>query len=215
MNLEKIMQPIYKIPGYEAFEGYYITEEGEVYSKKTDKFLKQQYRSGYKRVPLSGKNGLRKTFSVHRLVALAYLYFPGCEQLTVNHKDEIPFNNHKDNLEWLSMADNVRYSQQGSKTFDNPDEILEEWNNSDLSLKDFSNKYSVSLNTMWDTLNIHAKGTNLRKRRKFDKAERLLIAKERATGKPLKEISEKYSCSQSMVSKVYGEYVRGELNDLS
>lgn len=209
------MQPIYKIPGYETFEGYYITEEGEVYSKKTNKFLKQQDRRGYKRVSLSGKNKLRKTFSVHRLVALVYLYFPGCEQLTVNHKDETPSNNHKDNLEWLSMADNIRYSQQGSKTFTNPDELLEEWNNSTLSLKAFSTKYSVSLNTMWDTLNKHAKGTNLRKRRKFDKDERLLIAKDRATGKSLKELSEKYNCSQSMVSTVYKEYVRGELNDLS
>jgi hypothetical protein len=209
------MQPIYKIPGYESFIGYYVTEDGEIYSDKTKKFLKQQFRSGYKRISLSSFEGTRKSFSVHRLVALAFHYFDGCEALTVNHKDENPANNHKNNLEWLSIADNIRYSQANSRTFDNPDEILAEWNASTLSLKDFSKKHGVAMNTMWDTLNISASGENLRKRRRFDKSERLLIAKERAKGIPLKDVAKKFSCAESMVSKVYGEYTRGELNDLS
>ncbi len=209
------MQPIYKIPGYESFPGYYVTEDGEVYSDKTKKFLKQQFRSGYKRISLCSSEGIRKIFSVHRLVALAFHYFDGCEALTVNHKDENPANNHKNNLEWLSLADNIRYTHAKSRTFDNPDEILAEWNVSTLSLKDFSEKYGVAINTMWDTLNISASGENLRKRRRFDITERLLIAKERAKGIPLKDVAKKFSCSESMVSKVYGEYTRGELNDLS
>lgn len=209
------MHPINTIPGYELFAGYFVTEEGEIYSEKTKKFLKQQFRSGYKRISLCASGGVRKSFSVHRIVALAFHYFEGCEALTVNHKDENPANNHKDNLEWLTIADNIRYTHAKSRTFDNPEEILAEWNVSTLSLKEFSDKYGVALNTMWDTLNISAKGENLRKRRKFDKAERLLIAKERAKGIPLKQIAEKFSCAESMVSKVYGEYTRGELNELS
>ena len=208
------MQPIYKIPGYELFQGYYVTENGDVYSKKSNIYLKQQYRSGYSRVSIGPRN-IRKSFSVHRLVALAYLYFEGCEKLTVNHKDENPLNNHVNNLEWLSIQDNVRYSQAKSKTFENPEEILKQWNSSCYSLKEFSDLHNVALNTMWDTLNIHAKGKNLRKRRKFDNNERLLIAKKRATGMPLKEVAEYFKCSQSMVSKVYKEYTRGELNELS
>lgn len=209
------MHPINKIPGYELFTGYYVTEEGEIYSEKTNKFLKQQFRSGYKRISLRSSEGLRKSFTVHRLVALAFHYFDGCEALTVNHKDENPANNHKSNLEWLSLADNIRYTHAKSRTFDNPDEILEEWNASTISLKEFSDKHGVALNTMWDTLNISASGENLRKRRRFDKSERLLIAKERAKGIPLKEVAKKFSCAESMVSKVYGEYTRGELNELS
>ena len=209
------MQAIYKIPGYETYKGYYITEDGEIFSTKSNKILKQSYRTGYKRVSIgSKKEGTRKSFSVHRLVALAYYYFEGCESLTVNHKDENPLNNHKDNLEWLSIGDNIRYSQSKSRTFSNPDAILEEWNNCDLSLKEFSDLHKVALNTMWDTLNIQAKGENLRKRRKFDKSERLLIAKYRATGAPLKEVAERFKCSQSMVSKVYSEYVRGDFNEI-
>lgn len=209
------MQPINTIPGYDLFTGYYVTEEGEIYSDKTKKFLKQQFRSGYKRISLVSSEGVRKCFSVHRLVALAFHYFDGCETLTVNHKDENPANNHKDNLEWLSIADNVRYSHAKSKTFKDPNAILAEWNSSTLNLKEFSGLHGVALNTMWDTLNISAKGENLRKRRKFDKAERLLIAKERAKGIPLKMVADKFKCAESMVSKVYGEYTRGELNDLS
>lgn len=209
------MHPINTIPGYEPFIGYFVTEEGEIYSEKTEKFLKQQFRSGYKRINLCAAGGVRKSFSVHRLVALAFHYFDGCEKLTVNHIDENPANNHRDNLEWLTMADNIRYTHAKSRTFDNPDEILDDWNTSTMSLKEFSNKYNVAMNTMWDTLNISAKGDNLRKRRKFDKAERLLIAKERAKGTSLSLVAEKFKCSESMVSKVYGEYTRGELNDLS
>jgi hypothetical protein len=209
------MHPINKIPGYELFAGYYVTEEGEIYSEKTNKFLKQSFRSGYKRIGLCSSDGIRKSFTVHRLVALVFHYFDGCEALTVNHKDENPANNHKNNLEWLSIADNIRYTHAKSRTFSNPDEILEEWNMSTLSLKEFSDKHGVALNTMWDTLNISASGENLRKRRRFDKSERLLIAKERAKGMPLKEVAKKFSCAESMVSKVYGEYTRGELNELS
>jgi hypothetical protein len=209
------MHPINNIPGYELFKDYYITEEGEIYSGKTNKFLKQQFRSGYKRISLCSCDGTRKSFSVHRLVALAFHYFTGCEALTVNHKDENTANNHISNLEWLTLADNIRYTHAKSKTFDDPEVILDEWNNSTLSLKEFSDKHCVALNTMWDTLNISAKGKNLRKRRKFDKDERLLIAKERAKGAPIKDVAKKFSCSESMVSKVYREYTRGELNELS
>ena len=209
------MHPINTIPGYELFTDYYVTEEGDIYSEKTKKFLKQQFRSGYKRINLRSSEGLRKNFTVHRLVALAFHYFDGCEALTVNHKDENPANNHKSNLEWLSIGDNIRYTHAKSRTFNNPDEILEEWNISTLSLKEFSDKHGVALNTMWDTLNISASGENLRKRRRFDKSERLLIAKERAKGTLLKEVAKKFSCAESMVSKVYGEYTRGELNELS
>jgi len=209
------MHPINTIPGYELFTGYYVTEEGEIYSEKTKKFLKQQFRSGYKRIGLCASDGIRKSFTVHRLVALAFHYFDGCETLTVNHKDENPANNHKNNLEWLSLAENIRYTHAKSRTFDDPNKILEEWNVSTLSLKEFSDKHGVALNTMWDTLNISASNENLRKRRRFDNSERLLIAKERAKGTPLKEVAKKFSCAESMVSKVYGEYTRGELNELS
>ena len=62
--------------------------------------------SGYLNARL-WKDGM-KSFLVHRLVAKAFI--PNPDNLeTVNHKDENPLNNRADNLEYLSVADNVRY----------------------------------------------------------------------------------------------------------
>lgn len=47
----------------------------------------------------------------HRLVAEAFIPNPN-NYTTVNHKDENKLNNCVDNLEWLSVEDNNRYSNQ-------------------------------------------------------------------------------------------------------
>ena len=62
--------------------------------------------SGYLNARL-WKDGM-KAFLVHRLVAKAFI--PNPDNLeTVNHKDENILNNRADNLEYLSVADNIRY----------------------------------------------------------------------------------------------------------
>ena len=71
--------------------------------------LKQakQKASGYMFVSLS-KNGITKGFTVHRLVAQAFIPNPnryGC----VNHKDENRQNNRVDNLEWCTYKYNNNY----------------------------------------------------------------------------------------------------------
>ena len=64
--------------------------------------------SGYLQVDLY-KDGHVKKFKVHRIVAKAFIQNPqGLE--TVNHKDEVKTNNVASNLEWMSRADNKRYS---------------------------------------------------------------------------------------------------------
>ena len=63
--------------------------------------------NGYKKITLY-KNGLCKTFSVHRLVAIAFI--PNDNNLPqINHKDENPSNNHVDNLEWCTNEYNSNY----------------------------------------------------------------------------------------------------------
>ena len=62
---------------------------------------------GYKRVTLS-KDGIEKQYSVHRLVAEAFIDNP--ENLPcVNHKDENPRNNIWTNLEWCTHKYNINY----------------------------------------------------------------------------------------------------------
>ena len=63
---------------------------------------------GYECVNIRTDNGKRKTFSVHRLVAKAFVsgYSDG---LQVNHKDENTRNNCASNLEWITQRENNIY----------------------------------------------------------------------------------------------------------
>lgn len=62
-------------------------------------------KDGYEVVSLRKDGRIKKSFSVHRLVAKAFVsgYKEG---LQVNHKDENTYNNHADNLEWITQREN-------------------------------------------------------------------------------------------------------------
>ena len=94
------------VVGYEGL--YAVTPEGEVYSYKSKKFLKLKInKGGYLQVGLR-KNGERKFYYIHRLVAEAYL--PNPENLPqINHKDENKTNNCLQNLEWCDNKYNHNY----------------------------------------------------------------------------------------------------------
>lgn len=68
---------------------------------------------GYKRVTLS-KDGKVRRFSIHRLVATAFISNPN-NYPCINHKDENPSNNHMDNLEWCTIQYNTKYGSGISK----------------------------------------------------------------------------------------------------
>lgn len=105
------------IEGYEGL--YQVSNKGNVrsldrdtehpigsgrFAKRKGRVLKASNRAGYPSVMLTnGKS--RKTFTVHRLVAIAFI--PNCGDLPcVNHKDGNKENNHSSNLEWASYMDN-------------------------------------------------------------------------------------------------------------
>ncbi len=101
------------------YEGQYqISDEGEVYSTPLDgkphKLLKQKVgkysHTNYKRVTLC-KNGKVKTYSVHRLVALAFI--PNIENKPdINHIDNNGENNSVGNLEWVTKIENMEHSSK-------------------------------------------------------------------------------------------------------
>lgn len=97
------------------YEGLYaITPEGEVWSYKNKRFLRPQAnRDGYLRVGLY-KDGKSKKYSIHRLVAEAYI--PNPDNLPqVNHKDENKTNNCLQNLEWCNCKYNNNYGTHNEK----------------------------------------------------------------------------------------------------
>lgn len=111
------------IKGFEKF--YQVSNLGRVRSldrvvemsdgrrrKERGQILKPRVktnRGGYLSVVLR-KAGTRKDFTVHQLVALAFVPNPDPETLTqINHKDEDKTNNKPSNLEWCTQEYNNSY----------------------------------------------------------------------------------------------------------
>lgn len=105
--------------------------------------------NGYYYVTLSNADR-GKTFSVHRLVANAFLENP--ENLPyVNHKDETRTNNNVENLEWCTVLYNNTYNNvhKRKKKYIHryeyeKDVLLEKCNKFSKELKQFVNKYPDS-----------------------------------------------------------------------
>ena len=101
---------IKKISGY---ENYMADTEGNVFRVKKDglKILKPiKNNDGYLQVKLY-LYGVGKYFTVHRLILSTFCPNENSDKLTVNHKDEDKTNNNIENLEWMTIGDNIRYSQ--------------------------------------------------------------------------------------------------------
>ena len=97
-----------RLKGYKGRGKGYIVEEH---------LIKPSINSnGYQNVVLC-KNGKTKTFTMHRLVAIAFL--DNSEKLPqVNHKDENKLNNCVDNLEWCDRVYNNNYGTRNKKCSD-------------------------------------------------------------------------------------------------
>lgn len=95
------------IPEYEGL--YSITEDGDVFGHKYNRFLKPALnRRGYRRVDLY-KNGKGRTSKIHRLVSITYI--PNTEnKREVNHIDGNKLNNHISNLEWCTRSENLKHA---------------------------------------------------------------------------------------------------------
>ena len=100
---------VWKSLDFLGYPDYEVSNFGKVKSlKRNEKILNQgKHKRGYLIVVLS-KDNKRKTFTVHRLVCLAFLENP--ENLPmINHKNEIKTDNHVDNLEFCTAKHNSNY----------------------------------------------------------------------------------------------------------
>lgn len=109
---------IYKdIEGYEGL--YQVSNKGNVKSfvnnngVSREKVLKPAIRNGYKKVDLC-KNKTKKTYSIHRLVAQAFIENPN-NYPCINHKDECKTNNVVENLEWCTHKYNTNYGSANAR----------------------------------------------------------------------------------------------------
>lgn len=66
-------------------------------------------KDGYLKVSLSGREGIRITVFVHRLVAMAFIKNPN-NYPVVNHKNQVKNDNRVENLEWCTVQYNSTYA---------------------------------------------------------------------------------------------------------
>lgn len=99
---------------YSLRYNYYVTDDGQIWSQKTGKFLKQHKdKDGYMKVRLCCLDlepGKTHTFSVHRLVMENFKPIPNMNNLQVNHIDGDKTNNCLHNLEWVTCEENIHHA---------------------------------------------------------------------------------------------------------
>ena len=81
----------------------------------------QKERNGYIKVHLC-KKGISKWFSVHRLVAEAFILHNEINNI-VNHIDNNPSNNNVNNLEWTTYKGNMQWATKQKRMKYNTDNL--------------------------------------------------------------------------------------------
>jgi hypothetical protein len=105
---EEIAVP--KIKGI-LYEKYQITNDGIVWSLKTNKPLSVALNLGYEKVRLYHDEYGPKSMSLHRLVAETFLSNP--KKLPfVNHKNGIKTDNRIENLEYITGKNNTKHASE-------------------------------------------------------------------------------------------------------
>ncbi|ELC8411524.1 NUMOD4 domain-containing protein [Clostridium perfringens] len=146
---------LYQVSNYGRIKSL-LGWNGKRYVKRT-KILapsSQQLNINYCRsvVKLS-KNGERKDYKVHRLVAKAFLDNPNNYDV-VNHKDGNPLNNNVENLEWCTQKQNIRHALENElkvsriKTIDR--ETMVSLLNNNFSYDEISKMLGVAKGTVFN-----------------------------------------------------------------
>lgn len=104
--------------------------------------------SGYKTVQIFDMNQQKTvTHLIHRIYMLTFCYYPGCEDMDVNHIDGNRSNCVPWNLEWLTHADNMRHANEHLMNFKITDsdivDIIRAYNNGE-EVRQIARNYGVS-----------------------------------------------------------------------
>ncbi len=91
------------------YSKYRIYNNGQIYSKRKNGYLKPRICSGYYRVGLYSDNNTQISHFIHILVAKHFCENPDNKPI-VNHKDGNRLNNHYTNLEWVTRSENSRHA---------------------------------------------------------------------------------------------------------
>jgi hypothetical protein len=107
LNQNDIYGEIWKpIPEYEGL--YYASNYGRIKKHNDNHIMKQNFSHKYLVVGLTGYNHKRKTFRVHRLVAMTFKPIKDFALYEANHENRIKTDNRDENLEWDTHKSNMK-----------------------------------------------------------------------------------------------------------
>ena len=93
------------------FDRYEVSNLGKIRLLRSSRLLRIQFnRCGYRNIALCN-DVERKTLSIHRLVAIAFMHNPD-KKKTINHIDGDKTNNKVDNLEWSTYQENMNHAME-------------------------------------------------------------------------------------------------------
>lgn len=195
---------MHPIAGYE--KEYTIDEKGNITRIESQRIIKPciNKQTGYLYVSL-WKNNIGKTFSVHRLVALAFLPNPN-NLPVINHKDSNRTNPHKDNLEWVSQTDNIQHgydfgfmTQEEAKNFNDFElELILQAVLSGENLTNIASQNAVGLSRL--SINVKKRAKELSLSQEYsDELKRQKILRNRAAAHATKSAVLQY--------KISGQYI--------
>lgn len=104
---------------------YYVSNFGKIWDTFKQKYLPYHFNKSYnsdgtndgycvvKVAYYSSSTSIKsKDLYIHRAVLMTFNYFPGCENLQVNHKDGIHTHNELYNLEWTTGKENMEHASR-------------------------------------------------------------------------------------------------------
>lgn len=204
MNSVVLWKPVI---GYEGL--YEVSNSGEIksifYGKNPKILKKSKTTTGYYKIELS-KNKKRKSFKVHRLVAIAFI--PNMENKpNINHIDGNPLNNNIDNLEWCTQKENVIHAVEiglKSKTYISKNELRRLYLVEKKPVRKLEEIYSVSNTVICDRLKEYGIETRSISQSKIKYGlTKKFILNELKT-KSQKQLAKEIGCDPSLIS----HYVR-------